>query len=360
MFACLAYMSPPRPCACVFFPQTSSFAKLRFDLPAMIHEGLAHTPSFPRLPSVKTLARVRSLDDLKRELNAGFSSSVGGIKQGKSSAANMFQSKIDARGKGALKTTVDAEKAVVALSVGEQPPPPTRLAAASSKSAALTGLSPPPASSDAPVVDATAESVSPAVVARERQGEGAIQGSSAKYKAKPGSDNISVDMHGSSSAEAAAAAVRGGGHEASTTPRPSAATTPRTPPPQAKEATAAAGLKREQGHTVSHERDEETLDKEPPSPNRPASVSEEPTPAPKSTAISRGPAMNVAEKVQTMHDGIRDGQDKPGRADALSGSVALAAVGSLDEQVRGLGVRIWRRVTAGVYITSCFSGSSLG
>lgn len=337
---------------CVFFFQTSSFAKLRFDLPAMIHQGLAHTPSLPRLPSVKTLARVRSLDDLKRELNAGFSSSVGDIKQGKSSAVNVFQSKIDARGEGVLKTAVvDAGKAVVVFSAGEQPPPSTGLAAASLKSVALTGLSPPPASGDAPVVDATAESASPAIVTPERHGEEAIQGSSEKYEAKPGSDNISVITHRSSSAEAAAAAVRGGEHESSTTPRPGAATTPRTPPPQAKEATSAAGLKREQGLTVSHERDEETLDKEPPSSNRPASVSEEPTPAPKSTAISRGPAMNVAEKVQAMHDDIRDGQYKTGPADALSGSVALAAVASLDQQVRGIGVRIWRRVTAGVYIT---------
>lgn len=341
-FSCPLYMSPPR--AKFRFSQTSSFAKLRLELPAMIHEGLAHAPSLPRLPSVKTLARVRSLDDLKRELNAGFSSGVGGIKQGKSSAVNVFQSKIDGRGKGNLNATVEGEKRAVA-GVASEVSTPADLAA-SSKSVTFTGLSPPLASSGTPVGDATTESMSPAVVASEGQGEAeeAIRGSTTQEENTPGSGNVSVDVRGSSSsgagaAAAAVSAVRGGEHEASTTPRPSAATTPRTPPLQVGEATTAAGFKREQ-HAVSHKKDDNTLDKEALYLNHP-SVSEGPTRAPKSTAVSRGPAMN-AEKVQAMHNDNRGGRNTLGRPDTPSDSVALAAVASLDEQVRGLGVRTWK------------------
>lgn len=336
-------MSPPR--AIFRFSQTSSFANLRFELPAMIHEGLAHAPSLPRLPSVKTLARVRSLDDLKRELNAGFSSSVGGIKQGKSSAVKVFQSKIDGRGKGVLKATVEAEQKAVADAAGEQSTPADL--AASLKSVAFTGLSPRLASSGAPVGDAAAESMSSAVVASEGQEEEekeeTIQASTTKEEDTPGSDNVSVNTRISPSTKAAAATTtvaRGGQDEAGTTPRPSTATTPRTPPPQVREATAAAGLKSEQGHAVSNKKDGNILGGEPPSPIHPR-VSKGSPRISKSAAASRGPAMN-AERVQAMHDDKRGGRDKLGRPDAPSDSVALAAVASLDEQVRGLGVRTWK------------------
>ena len=49
-----------------------------------------------------------------------------------------------------------------------------------------------------------------------------------------------------------------------------------------------------------------------------------------------------------MHGDGQSGEDKLGRTDAPLGSVALAAVASLDEQVRGLRVRIWRPSAAWV------------